>query len=119
MKENKYAKFIWGGIVLGVLCMVCPFKNNIKPVNVQKEIHKIDSINTVIKLRIDTIKQIDKNISKLESFHDSIEMLRRTIKIYESKIKEQNEKANNVSVLNSDELIQFITNRYKDSITSK
>ena len=119
MKENKYAKFIWGGIVLGVLCMVCPFKNNTKPVNVQKEIHKIDSINNIIKFRIDTIKQIDKKISAFESMQDSIEVLRRTIKIYESKIKEQNEKANNVSVLSSDELVQFITDRYKDSLTKR
>ena len=120
MKESKYAKFIWGGIVLAVLFMVWPFKkDDTKPIDVQEEVRKADSIRNVIEFKTDTIKQIDNNIAIIHAQHDSILALRKTIKIYESKIKQQNEKANNVPVLSTDELVKFLSVRYKDSIPGK
>lgn len=120
MKESKYAKFVWGGIVLAVLIMVWPFKkDNTKPIDVQEEVHKADSMRNDIKFKFDTIKQIDNNIAIIQAQHDSILALRKTIKIYESKFKEQNEKANNVPVLSTDELVKFLSDRYKDSTARK
>lgn len=119
MKENKYSKFIWGGIVLAVLFMVWPFRNNIKNIELQEEVRKTDSIRNVIEFNIDTIDQIDNRIILIESLQDSIKSLRKTIKIYESTIKQQNEKANNVPVLSTDELVKFLSDLYKDSLPRK
>lgn len=119
MKENKYAKFIWGGIVLAVLFMVWPFKKDDKTIDIQEEIHKADSMRNDVSFKFDTIKQIDKNILIIEAQHDSILSLRRTIKMYESKFNQQNEKANNVPKLSTDELVKFLSERYKDSLARK
>lgn len=120
MKENKYAKFIWGGIVLAVLFMVWPFKkDDTKPIDVQEEVRKADSMRNDVSFKFDTIKQIDKNILIIEAQHDSILSLRRTIKMYESKFNQQNEKANNVPKLSTDELVKFLSERYKDELTRK
>ena len=101
MKERKYAKFIWAGIVLAVLFMVWPFnkKNDSLPVDVKKEIRRADSIRVIIDKRKDTREQIDARILEIQNLKDSVNRLRVIIKDYELKIKQYNEKANNVSKL--------------------
>ena len=121
MKERKYAKFIWAGIVLAVLFMVWPFnkKNDSLPVDVKKEIRRADSIRVIIDKRKDTREQIDARILEIQNLKDSVNRLRVIIKDYELKIKQYNEKANNVSKLSANELVKFLTERYKDSVPTK
>lgn len=120
MKERKYAKFIWAGIVLAVLFMVWPYKKDEPlPIDVKQEVHKADSIRATIDTRKDTREQIDQKISDLQILQDSILTLRAIIKTYKIQIKQYNEKANNVPKLSTDELVQFLAVRYKDSTITK
>ena len=120
MKDSKYGKLIWAGIVLAVLFMVWPFKkDSTLPADVQKEIQKTDSLRNIIDSRKDTREQIDQRISEIQDLRDSIKKMRVLIKNYESKIKQYNEKADNVPALSTDDLVEFLTDRYKDSIPSE
>lgn len=76
-----------------------------------------DSLRKVIAIKNDQLDQYDQDI---QAMSDSIATLRTLVKKNNQTSNQintkTNEKANNTVVLNSNELFQFLADRYKDSI---
>lgn len=76
-----------------------------------------DSLRKVIAIKNDQLDQYDQDI---QAMSDSITILRTLVKKNNQTSNQintkTNEKANNTVVLNSNELFQFLADRYKDSI---
>jgi hypothetical protein len=116
MKDKKYAKLAWAAIVLASLYLFWPFgKPNLNrsdsDATVAIDIKTVDSLRKIIATYESTQNQYD---DKLESLRDSIKNLKFALRNNEIKIKEQNEKVNNVPKLSTDDIVKFLSDRYKD-----
>jgi hypothetical protein len=119
---DKLKKYFWVFITIIVLSIYWLFKS----VNFtsEKETTVIDSNSLLVDSLRNVIKSNqDKTNSEIESLHDSIKMYKSIINKNNQTLnqinKNTNEKVNNTVILNSPELFQFLTDRYKDSTRVK
>lgn len=119
---SKLKQYFWLFITIGVLLVYWMFKAvDFSTVKETKQVientTQVDSLRKVIAAQQDELEQSDVTTQALM---DSISILKSRIRANNESSKQintkTNEKANNTVVLNSNELFQFLADRYKDSI---
>jgi hypothetical protein len=122
-KPSKLKQWFWGFITIAVVALYWLYKQVTKPDIV------IDN-NTVIENTVvaDSLRNVIQNNqeqtdAQVQALNDSIAMYQFIINENEQTINElkskTNEKSNNVVYLTGNELYQFLSDRYKDSVPTK
>jgi len=122
-KPSKLKQWFWGFITIAVVALYLLYKQVTKPDIV------IDN-NTVIENTVvaDSLRNVIQNNqeqtdAQVQALNDSIAMYQFIINENKQTINElkskTNEKSNNVVYLTGNELYQFLSDRYKDSVPTK
>ena len=119
---SKLKQYFWLFITVIVLLVYWMFKSvDFSTTTETKQVivntTQVDSLRKVIASQQDELEQYDANTQAL---CDSIAILKTLVRKNNQSTNQNNtktnEKANNTVVLNSNELFQFLADRYKDSI---
>ena len=119
---SKLKQYFWLFITVIVLLVYWMFKSvDFSTTTETKQVivntTQVDSLRKVIASQQDELEQYDANTQAL---CDSIAILKTLVRKNNQSSNQintkTNEKANNTVVLNSNELFQFLADRYKDSI---
>ena len=123
--NNKSQIFkVTAGIGVFLACLYYLYKFKGPDVSQDMEIPRTESIDTTISEQdttIDVVQDIQESYDvKIQELQDSIITLKFKLYDYESKITDtknkSDEKVNTIISNDANQLVQFLSNRYKDSI---
>lgn len=122
-KPSKLKQWFWAFITIAVMALYWLYKKINQPDIIINDDTVIENTEIADSLRNVIQNNQEKADAQVEALADSIAMYQFIVNennqiINELKSK-TNEKSNNVVKLNSNELYQFLSDRYKDSLTTK